>query len=142
MAILTSRTLASGVTSSDLIHVVITTDVSQNPAGSSYKANMSQVQDFILTYNCSAITTSTATLQTGIQYYGVDYVGDVDLTLFSPVGLDGVSLHIKDEGGNAAVNRIRILGGGPLIDGNSYIDMNINYMSLYLIARNGAWWII
>ena len=29
-----------------------------------------------------------------------------------------------------------------LIDGNSYVDMNTNFMSLTIIARNNNWWII
>jgi len=43
MAFLTDRTLATGVTLNDLIHIVITGDTSQNPAGSSYKASIGQV---------------------------------------------------------------------------------------------------
>jgi hypothetical protein len=42
---LTDRTLATGVTENDLIHIVITGDTSQNPAGSSYKATLKQVGD-------------------------------------------------------------------------------------------------
>lgn len=247
MALLTNRTLASGVTETDLIHVVITGDTSQNPAGSSYKATISQVFDALSGYcvsdiyvsnlhSCSplninpsdegnvyfgstsgisidvvnkriginvsnplvelhvsgnsitngltastftlndgsqetnkvlvsdsngdatwgyisgitgtttltttGITTSAVTLIQNINYFGVNFSGDVNLTLFNPTGNDGSTLHIKDEGGNAGSYRIRITGGGGLIDGNSYVDMNINYMSLYLIARNGGWWII
>ena len=40
---LTDRSLATGVTLSDLIHIVITGDTSQNPAGSSYKAELGQL---------------------------------------------------------------------------------------------------
>lgn len=43
MATLTSRTLATGATLNDLIHIVITGDTSQSPSGSSYKATLSQV---------------------------------------------------------------------------------------------------
>jgi hypothetical protein len=43
MATLTSRTLATGVTLNDLIHIVITGDTSQSPDGSSYKATIGQV---------------------------------------------------------------------------------------------------
>ena len=44
MGFLTDRTLATGVTLDDLIHIVNTSDLSQgNPAGSSYKAKVSQV---------------------------------------------------------------------------------------------------
>ena len=44
---LTDRTLATGVTLNDLIHIVITGDTSQNPAGSSYKAKISQLVSLI-----------------------------------------------------------------------------------------------
>jgi hypothetical protein len=43
MATLTSRTLATGATLNDLIHIVITGDTSQSPTGSSYKARLSQL---------------------------------------------------------------------------------------------------
>lgn len=43
MATLTSRTLATGATLNDLIHIVITGDTSQSPSGSSYKATLSQL---------------------------------------------------------------------------------------------------
>ena len=45
MAYLTDRALASGVTLSDLLHIVIPSDISQNPDGSSYKATIQQVGD-------------------------------------------------------------------------------------------------
>jgi hypothetical protein len=51
MGFLTDRTLATGVTLQDLIHIVITGDTSQgNPAGSSYKATIGQVFDSISGY--------------------------------------------------------------------------------------------
>jgi hypothetical protein len=43
MAKLTTRTLASGASLNDLIHIVITGDTSQDPDGSSYKASLSQL---------------------------------------------------------------------------------------------------
>ena len=43
MALLTDQIFASGVSLNDLIHIVITGDTSQNPAGSSYKASIEQV---------------------------------------------------------------------------------------------------
>jgi len=43
MATLTSRTLATGATLNDLIHIVITGDTSQSPSGSSYKATLRQL---------------------------------------------------------------------------------------------------
>ena len=150
MSFLTSRTLATGVTGSDLIHIVIPSDTSQNPAGSSYKATVDQVKDYISIYinsattflSTSAITTSAETIVSGVSYYGVSYSGNVDITLFNPTSLDGINIHFKDEGGYAGSYRIRLIGVGALIDNNLYVDMNINYMSLYLVARNNNWWII
>ena len=43
MSKLTSRTLATGATLNDLIHIVITGDTSQSAQGSSYKASLSQL---------------------------------------------------------------------------------------------------
>jgi len=176
MAFLTDRTLATGVTSSDLVHIVVTGDTSQNPAGSSYKATLGQVVSLAtsissFTYNSNTftitetdgstftstidnitgvtfyesttgITTSSATLFSGYSYNGVNYVGNVDLTLFSPISIDGLKITVKDEGGNAGSYRIRVTPSVGTIDGNSYIDMNINYMSLTFVARNNNWWII
>ncbi len=232
MAFLTDRVLAIGVTANDLIHIVITGDTSQNPAGSSYKATMGQVLDLInpttitggtynpatgtitffddtggsfdvtglltgytntevtgFTYNnantftilendgtthsatfsvitgltingslnvtgpiystgstqfisTTGITISAVTLSTGTTYNGINYVGDVNLTIPSPSGFTGLKIIVKDEGGNAGTYRIRLTPTSGTIDGNSYVDMNINYMSLTLVARNNNWWII
>jgi hypothetical protein len=177
MSLLTDQIFATGVTLNNLIHVVITGDTSQNPAGSSFKATIQQVFDsytdiFVTggtynnttgkatftnttggtfdvtgfytgeTYNTSGITTSSSTLDINYTYYGVNYSGDVDLTLPDATGLDGNFLIIKDEGGNSGTYRIRLLSSINLIDGNSFVDMNTNFMSLTIIARNNNWWII
>jgi hypothetical protein len=64
MAFLTDRTLATGVTLQDLIHIVITGDTSQgNFAGSSYKATVGQVADvFSNLYVSKTGDTMTGTL--------------------------------------------------------------------------------
>jgi hypothetical protein len=232
MAFLTDRTLATGVTPNDLIHIVITGDTSQNPAGSSFKATMGQVLDLInpttitggtynpitgditftnssggtfvvtglvtgytnttvtaFTYNNSnsftifendgstysasinvvtgltingdlnvtgtifstgstqfisttGITISAVTLSTGTTYNGINYAGNVDLTIPSPSGFTGLKIIVKDESGNAGTYRIRLTPSVGTIDGSPYVDMNINYMSLTLVARNNNWWII
>ena len=142
MPTLTSRNLATGVTKTDFIHIVITGDTSQSVDGSSYKATISQVQDNILIVKTSGITTSATTLVEKITYYGVNFSGNVDLDLFNISGVDGINLHIKDEGGTSGINRIRVQSATATIDGNPYVDINIPYMSLYLISRGGNWWII
>lgn len=90
----------------------------------------------------TGITVSSQTLTTSYNYYGVNYNGNVDLTLPSPVGNNGVNLIIKDEGGYSGIYRIRLTPPTGTIDGSSYVDMNTDYMSLTLMARNNNWWII
>jgi len=215
MAFLTDRTLATGITFNDLIHIVITGDTSQNPAGSSYKATIQQVTNLVQsvyitggTYNSSTgditfsnssggtfvvsgfvtgftdtsitgfsydsvntftifesdgsthsssidilsnitlletttgVTTSAFTITTGTTYWGINYNGNVDVSIPDPTGIDGYKIIIKDEGGYSGSYRIRLTPLVGTIDGNSYVDMNINYMSLTLVTRNNNWWLI
>lgn len=90
----------------------------------------------------TGISVSAITLPTGTTYFGSSYTGNTDLTLFNPTGLNGIKIIIKDEGGTAGSYRIRLIPSYGTIDGNSYVDMNTNYMSLTLVARNNNWWII
>jgi hypothetical protein len=90
----------------------------------------------------TGITISAVTLSTGTTYNGINYVGNVDLTIPSPSGFTGLKIIIKDESGNAGTYRIRLTPSVGTIDGSPYVDMNINYMSLTLVARNNNWWII
>jgi hypothetical protein len=104
----------------------------QGPQGESGNPN------FITT----GITTSSETLTTGFTYYGVSYVGNVDLTLPDPTGSDGFNFIVKDEGGNASTYRIRLIPSVGLIDGNVSVDMANDYQSHTLVARNNNWWIV
>ena len=90
----------------------------------------------------TTITQSADTLSFDYNYYGVNYSGQVDLTLPNPSGFDGRSINIKDESGNAGIYRIRLIPSFGLIDGASHVDMNLNYISLNIVARNNNWWII
>jgi len=45
MALLTDRLQISTLTTNDFVHIVDVDDTSENPAGSSYKAEVSQVFD-------------------------------------------------------------------------------------------------
>ncbi len=95
-----------------------------------------------LAYSTTGITVSSQTLTTSFNYYGVNYNGDVDLTLPNPSGYDGYNFTIKDEGGYAATHRIRLIPSSGLIDGNNYVDINLRYVALHLMARDNNWWII
>jgi hypothetical protein len=90
----------------------------------------------------TTITQSADTLSFDYNYYGVNYSGQVDLTLPNPSGFDGRNINIKDESGNAGIYRIRLTPSFGLIDGATYVDMNLNYISLHIVARNNNWWII
>lgn len=105
------------------------------------KKLLPQLVDTII-YKTSIITTPTATLDLSNNYYGIIHNGEVNLTLPNPTGFDGYNFSIKDESGNAATYRIRIIPSSGKIDNNDYVDMNLNYMSLHLLARGGNWWII
>jgi hypothetical protein len=85
---LTDRTLISGVSLDNIIHVVVTGDTAQNPSGSSFKATLQQVSDAILSSTpfmsggtitgpvnfTSGITANTLTVN------GVEITGDTFTT--------------------------------------------------------------
>ena len=87
---LTDKTLASSVSVNDIVHIVKTGDTSQNPAGSSYKATISQV-----------VSTFTATSVTALTFNNISY----DLTL----GLDDGSSFSGDLG--ILASDIKVTGG-------------------------------
>ncbi len=96
----------------------------------------------ITTYSTTGITTGI-TLVWDYIYYGVNAPSSVTLTLPSTSGYDGYYLIIKDESGNCQSNPITINPGAiPLIDGQTSVIMNINYMSLTLMVRNNNWYLI
>ena len=88
------------------------------------------------------ISASTYTATTSFSYFGVTFTGNTDITIPSASGITGYTFRIKDEKGNCGSYRIRVTPSSGTIDGNSYVDMNINYMSLTFVARNNNWWII
>lgn len=90
----------------------------------------------------TSVTTSGYTASTNFTYYGVTFSGETNIEIPSAVGLDGFNLKIKDERGTASIFRIRVTSNSGNIDGNNYVDMNSNYMSLTFLARNNNWWII
>lgn len=87
-------------------------------------------------------TTYNLTFSANTTYYGVNVNSNVDLTLPNPTSYDGFVIIVKDEGGYAKKHRIRITPSVGTVDGNNYVDMNLNYMSLQMIVRNNNWWII
>lgn len=62
MALLTDQIFATGVTSNDLIHIVITGDTSQNPAGSSFKASIGQVISLVTGFTGTSGTSGSSGL--------------------------------------------------------------------------------
>ena len=87
---LTDKTLASSVSLNDIVHIVKTGDTSQNPAGSSYKATVSQI-----------VSTYSGTSVTGLTFNNTSY----DLTL----GLDDGSSFSDNLG--ILASDIKVTGG-------------------------------
>ena len=110
MAILTSRTLATGVTGSDLIHIVITGDTSQNPAGSSYKATISQIFDSL---SAHCITDLYVT-----NVYGCSPINVFDLTNFQ----SGITVNqiTGTTSGLSGVTGDSLVVHSNIIPGNTY----------------------
>lgn len=86
--------------------------------------------------------TSGQTLTWDKTYWGISAQTNVNLTLPTTTGKDGYYIIIKDEGGYCGSYRIRLTPASGLIDGNNYVDMNINYMSLTCMVRGSNWYLI
>lgn len=101
MALLTSRTLATGVTGTDLIHIVITGDTSQNPAGSSYKAEIDQVKNYLSNYFISSTGNTSASCIT-------------DLYVTNVYGCSPITIHdsVQSVGSSSTGNTSFAFGGG------------------------------
>lgn len=93
-------------------------------------------------YTVTSISSSQS-ITWDYMYWGVNSPSSiVDITLPSTVGKDGYYLIIKDEAGTCGSYRIRLTPSSGVIDNNSYVDMNINNMSLTVMVRSNRWYII
>jgi hypothetical protein len=93
MSKLTSRTLASGATLGDLIHIVITGDTSQDPAGSSYKANLSQLAPLFTTPQV-LVTGGTYNNSTGAATFTNSTGGTFSVTGFTTGTTSGAEIFV------------------------------------------------
>lgn len=96
----------------------------------------------LVSTNSVTATTYTLNVVSHTTYYGINVNSDVDLTLPSATDYEGYIIIVKDEGGYAKKHRIRITPYSGNIENTNYVDMNLNYMALQIIARNNNWWII
>ena len=92
-------------------------------------------------YLTTGITTSQ-TITWDKTYWGISGSSNVNITLPSTTSKEGYYLIIKDEAGICGNYRIRLTPASGTIDGNNYVDMNINYMSLTCLVRGGNWYLI
>ena len=92
-------------------------------------------------YLTTGITTSQ-TITWDKTYWGISGSSNVNLTLPSTTSKEGYYLIIKDEAGICGNYRIRLTPTSGTIDGNNYVDMNINFMSLTCLVRGGNWYLI
>ena len=108
MALLTDQSLASGVTLNDLIHIVIPTDTSQNPAGSSFKATIKQVAD--------SITGSTVNLLGKyLPLSGGTVTGNTYFGITSGITLDQVNSRIGI-GTSTPQNTLELYGSNSVVN--------------------------
>lgn len=92
-------------------------------------------------YLTTGITTSQ-TITWDKTYWGISGNSNVDIVLPSTISKEGYYLIIKDEAGICGNYRIRLTPTSGTIDGNNYVDMNINFMSLTCLVRGGNWYLI
>jgi len=92
-------------------------------------------------YLTTGITTSQ-TITWDKTYWGISGSGNVDIVLPPTISKEGYYLIIKDEAGICGTYRIRLTPTSGTIDGNNYVDMNINFMSLTCLVRGGNWYLI
>ena len=92
-------------------------------------------------YLTTGITTSQ-TITWDKTYWGISGNGNVDIVLPPTISKEGYYLIIKDEAGICGTYRIRLTPTSGTIDGNNYVDMNINFMSLTCLVRGGNWYLI
>lgn len=102
---------------------------------------ISRSDDVLTNYLTTGIT-SSQTITWDKNYWGISATTNVDLILPNTVSKDGYFITIKDESGNCGNYRIRLTPSVGLIDGNNYVDMNINFMSLTCMVRGGNWYLI
>ncbi len=81
---LTDRLMASGVTSEDLIHIVITGDTTDSPQGSSYKANIGMLTTLFSGGSSSPISVvnTSSLFSTGLTNTGTNASGVTDSIFF------------------------------------------------------------
>jgi len=125
---LTERTLATGVTKDDLIHVVIPSDVSQDPDGSSYKAKISQVFDL---FSPDFVNT------TGDTMTGALYVPTISATTYQNLPTDvrvtggtysnGTAIFTNNTGGTFNVTGLYTGGTDVRVTGATYSNNTFTY---------------
>ena len=110
MAKLTTRSLATGVTTSDLIHIVIPSDVSQDPNGSSYKASIQQVFDAF-----SSVTFTGGTVPGSTTFTNGLTANTISATTYQNLPVSaltaGANISITNTIGNHTISVTGVTGG-------------------------------
>lgn len=83
------------------------------------------------------IDTSSGSTSVSDRYIGVNYAGNVTITLYTPTS-NGQLITIKDESGNCSNHPITVTGA---VDNSTSFTLSINNGSISLVYRDG-WRII
>lgn len=95
-------------------------------------------------YPQALITAATANIDPKATIVPVDSTANaVTLTLPAALSMQDRHLHVKDVGGNAAINNITIdAAGSETIDGMENHIINVNYENVQIWSNGEAWFII
>lgn len=102
--------------------------------GSTKKFVFDEINPYEVVHNTTQVTTATYTVQPTDYYVGINYAGNVTITLPSSPS-SGRMLIIKDESGNASTNPITVLGTVDNDAGGFIIQVDNG--GIQLIYRSG-----
>ena len=125
--------------------IVDEADTTQALTGSNYKVSVSQLlSDAAGDASSFAYTNTTATytvLGTDM-IVGVNHAAAVTITLPNAASYEGKKITIKDEAGDASNNTITVDTDGGTIDGDTSIDIVVNYTSITVYSNGTNWFLI
>lgn len=102
--ILTERELATGVTKNDYIHIVITGDTSQNPAGSSYKARVGQILEL---YNLPVPNIKIKNGNDSVETLNTNNTVGSNITLINPLYITSSDLSQEQIDNNVFIEMVQ-----------------------------------
>ena len=126
------------------VFIVDESDTTQAATGSNFKVSIDQflsdAQNSV--FSRTAVTTSYSVLSSD-NLLGVNAAAALTITLPDPSTVTaGKRYIIKDEAGNAATNNITVDTAAGLIDGQSSVEIIVDYTSITIYTNGTNWYLI